>query len=33
MSNSAVNQVLNLSLLDRTIKSLDDKLMKIRGRL
>lgn len=33
MSNPTPNQVLNLSLLGRTLKNLEDKLAKIRGML
>ncbi len=33
MSDSTSKQVLNLSLLGRTLKNLDDKLLKIRGML
>ncbi len=33
MSDSKNDLVLNLSLLDRSIKGLDDKLEKIRRRL
>ena len=33
MSDSATDSVLNISLLDRSIKGLDDKLEKIRRML
>ncbi len=33
MPDSTISHVFNLSLLDRTVKGLDDKLLKIGRRL